>query len=210
VENNIAVRLKRLREQHNISQMDLAQAMGVNRMTINNYEMGKRVPDLDFVIKAADYFSVSLEYIAGRSEYSDKEEFELLTDRVDRLLRVASHVPQSEGQQMVIDLTVLLEEAVSLNVSEYILISITDMINQYRTLLSGYDRIKFGMVRDMEELMARNISPTAAKGVCSDEVKVLSDYTLNACVQLFLTLRGTTDGLQRELKKILEDTAKKI
>ena len=48
---------------------------GVNRMTINNYELGKRVPDLDFAIKAADYFSVSLEYIAGRTEYTDKVGF---------------------------------------------------------------------------------------------------------------------------------------
>ena len=210
MENNIAVRLKRLREQHDISQMDLAQAMGVNRMTINNYEMGKRIPDLDFVIKAAEYFSVSLEYISGRTEYSDKEELELLSDRVDRLLRVAAHVPQNEGQQMVIDLTGLLEEAVRLNVSEYILIAISGIINEYHVMLGGYDRIKNGMVRDMEELIARNINPTDAKGVCSDEVKALSDYTLNACVQLFSVLRGTTDGLQRNLKKILEETARKI
>ena len=210
MENNIADRLKRLRDQHGISQMELAQAMGVNRMTINNYELGKRVPDLDFAIKAADYFSVSLEYIAGRTEYTDKEEFELLSERVDRLLRVAAQVPQSAGQQMIIDLTALLEEAVRLNVSEHILIAVTGIISEYKMLLSGYDRIKNGMIRDVEELIARNISPSDAKGVCSDEVKALSDYTLNACVQLFLALRGTTDGLQKELKKVLEDTAKKI
>ena len=210
MENSIAGRLKRLREQHQISQMELAQAMGVNRMTINNYELGKRVPDLDFVVKAADYFSVTLEYIAGRTEYTDKEEFELLTERVDRLLRVAAHVPQSAGQQMIIDLTALLEEAVRFNVSEHILIAVTGIINEYKILLGGYDRIKNGMVRDVEELIARNISPSDAKGVCSDEIKALSDYTLDACVHLFSDLRGTTDDLQRKLKRILDDAAKKI
>lgn len=56
-------RLKELRQEKGLNQSEVAEALGVATMTISNYEQGIRTPDCDFIIKAADFFNVSADYI---------------------------------------------------------------------------------------------------------------------------------------------------
>ena len=209
MENRIADRLKRLREQHDISQMELALAMGVNRMTINNYETGKRVPDLDFVIKAADYFIVSLEYISGRSEYRNNEDLQYSTERVERLAQIVLKYPQAEAQQMLLDLTELLERAVKRELSEPMLTAVTNIIKEFELLLAGYDLVVYNMTKGMDDLIALNISSEDAKKVCSDKVKTLSEFTLLASRNLLSYLNTTTVILEKNLSRVIEEYPKK-
>ena len=62
------IRLKELREEKNISQIKLAVDLGLNQNSISRYENGERQADYDTLIKFADYFNVSLDYILGRTE----------------------------------------------------------------------------------------------------------------------------------------------
>ena len=209
MENGIADRLKRLRDQHEISQMEFALAMGVNRMTINNYETGKRVPDLDFIIKAADYFSVSLEYISGRSEYRNSEDLQYSTERVERLTNVILKYPQTEAQQMLLDLTELLERAVKQELSEPMLTAVTNVIKEFGLLLAGYDFVMYNMTKGMDDLIALKISSEDAKKVCSDKVKALSEFTLLASKNLLSYLNKTTVVLEKNLSRVIEEYPKK-
>jgi putative transcriptional regulator len=59
MENN----LKKLRNQINVSQNDLAQALSVSRQTINSIENGKFDPSLTLAMKLTRYFGVSLDDI---------------------------------------------------------------------------------------------------------------------------------------------------
>lgn len=59
MENN----LKKLRNQINVSQNDLAQALSVSRQTINSIENGKFDPSLTLAMKLTRYFGVSLDNI---------------------------------------------------------------------------------------------------------------------------------------------------
>ena len=61
-------RLKELRTNKNITMDKLGKDIGVTRATISNFENGQRKPSLDVVIKLADYFQVSIDYLVGRTD----------------------------------------------------------------------------------------------------------------------------------------------
>ena len=58
-------RLKELRIEAGLSQEKLANAVGLTHTAIGLWEQGKRTPNLDAVIVLAEFFSVSIDYLAG-------------------------------------------------------------------------------------------------------------------------------------------------
>ena len=64
--------LKFLRENNNISQKKLADAIGVAQSSVNYWEKGKRTPSVEAVQKIADYFNVSLPDLLDRDYYTQK------------------------------------------------------------------------------------------------------------------------------------------
>lgn len=66
-------RIKALREQNNMSQEELAKAIGVTRLSISNYERGTRTPDVIILNKLADTLSVTSDYLLGRSDAKKAE-----------------------------------------------------------------------------------------------------------------------------------------
>ena len=62
------VRLKELRKKKGISQLKLATDLNTTQNTISRYETGEREPGIDELIKIADYFNVSVDYLIGRTE----------------------------------------------------------------------------------------------------------------------------------------------
>ncbi len=61
-------RLRELRKEKNISQSSLGKIVGVSKSTISLYEAGKRQSDYDILVKLADFFNVSTDYLLGRTE----------------------------------------------------------------------------------------------------------------------------------------------
>ena len=62
------MKIKELRTTKGISQAELGRFVGVERSTICQYEKGTRMPDNNILIKIADYFGVSVDYLLGRNE----------------------------------------------------------------------------------------------------------------------------------------------
>lgn len=62
------VRLKTLREKHGISQLKLAMDLDMNQNSISRYETGAREADYKSLIKFADYFDVSIDYLLERTD----------------------------------------------------------------------------------------------------------------------------------------------
>lgn len=74
-------RIKALREDRDLRQSDLAQAVGIDQRTISNYEMGKTNPDSEALIRLADFFNVTIDYLVGRTDLvtvGDKERAKLV------------------------------------------------------------------------------------------------------------------------------------
>jgi transcriptional regulator with XRE-family HTH domain len=56
-------RLRALREDSDIKQKEIAEALQIKPNTYNRYECGVNEPDIAMLIKLADYFEVSLDYL---------------------------------------------------------------------------------------------------------------------------------------------------
>ncbi|MCD7847082.1 MAG: helix-turn-helix domain-containing protein [Oscillospiraceae bacterium] len=56
-----------LRKEKKISQKQAAADLGISQGLLSHYEKGKRECGLDFLVKAADYYGVSCDYLLGRS-----------------------------------------------------------------------------------------------------------------------------------------------
>ena len=61
-------RLRKLRQERNISQLKLALDLNMNQNTISRYENLEREADYETLIKLADYFGVSIDYLLGRTD----------------------------------------------------------------------------------------------------------------------------------------------
>ena len=91
------IRIDELRRIYRYSQADIAKFLGTTNQTISNWENGKTEPDIASLIKLADLFKVSVDYLVGhkiketsvrelrsRLRSSTKEE---LIDLVDDIIR---------------------------------------------------------------------------------------------------------------------------
>lgn len=58
--------LRKIRKERDLTMKEVGIAIGVGESTISQYETGKRQPDQQTLLKLADYFGVSVDYLLGR------------------------------------------------------------------------------------------------------------------------------------------------
>lgn len=61
-------RLRRLRLDKDFRCTDVAQGTGLSHTAILGYEDGSQLPKMDSLIKLADFFNVSIDYLTGRTD----------------------------------------------------------------------------------------------------------------------------------------------
>lgn len=66
--NEFPIRLKSLRKSRKKTQQDMADLLSIARGSYAQYEIGRRNPDYDTIQKLADFFSVSIDYLLGRTD----------------------------------------------------------------------------------------------------------------------------------------------
>ena len=71
MKNILAGRLKQCRKERDLSQREVAIYCDISERAYQNYEIMRREPKLEILIKIADYFGVSLDYLVGRTEKRD-------------------------------------------------------------------------------------------------------------------------------------------
>lgn len=70
---NFSFRLKELRVGRKLNQQEVADNLGIARTTYASYEQGKREPDHETLVKIADFFDVSIDFLLrGEDHYRDK------------------------------------------------------------------------------------------------------------------------------------------
>lgn len=76
---SIASRIKQLRTQKNYTQKDLASLLSVKPTTVSGWELGRNEPSIDMINKLSSIFSVTTDYLIGRSEKTneDQDDFDL-------------------------------------------------------------------------------------------------------------------------------------
>lgn len=105
--------LKRLRQENQISQQNLADEIGVSQQSINQYENHDIEPDISTLIKIADFFNTSVDFIVGKSEkrWLDEQSkpFDLNPDEAD-LIDMYRRTNESGKRCVEIMLKTLLEK----------------------------------------------------------------------------------------------------
>jgi transcriptional regulator with XRE-family HTH domain len=62
---DIGSRIVELREAHDLTRLELAKKLGLNKSSIARYENGVIRPDLDVLLKIKSMFNVSLDWLVG-------------------------------------------------------------------------------------------------------------------------------------------------
>jgi transcriptional regulator with XRE-family HTH domain len=84
--NTLGQRIRYLREEKNLSQVEMAAQLNISNVQLNRYETGARKPDPETLVRIADFLNVSTDYLLGRSlsimeaplDYPGKEEQQLM------------------------------------------------------------------------------------------------------------------------------------
>lgn len=71
--------LKTLRNSRNISATKLSEDLNIHRGSLSNWETGRRTPDSEMLLKIANYFNVSVDYLLG-NDTDDTDLFNLKGD----------------------------------------------------------------------------------------------------------------------------------
>ena len=66
-------RIRDLREDADLRQADVAAAVGIDQRTLSNYETGKTNPDSFAILKLANFFHVSTDYLLGNDIDNSKD-----------------------------------------------------------------------------------------------------------------------------------------
>ena len=66
-------RLKDLREDNELKQDDIARILNITRQQYSLYELGKRTLPIDLLIKLAEFYNTSTDYIIGKTNHKNKK-----------------------------------------------------------------------------------------------------------------------------------------
>ena len=137
-------RIKEIRQEKNLSQTDIAKALGVTRQAISLYEKGDREPKLETWQKLADFFGVSVPYLQGISDIKD-------LDRVstfEKFYESLETTPDGKSVKVPIDEALALSNGLQikefLTINDAILngqnehLSINDLEN-YKKITANFD-----------------------------------------------------------------------
>ena len=76
-------RIRELREDRDLRQIDVAEKTGIDQKTISNYETGKTLPDSYAIVRLAEFFGVTCDYLLGVSERDLKDVSAVIDDLED-------------------------------------------------------------------------------------------------------------------------------
>lgn len=101
---NFAYSFKKIRNDRNLTQKQMAQLLGVTQQTISQYENGQSTPKSDMILKLADRLEVSVAYLLGNTGDLTQKEF---PEDVIRLLQVYESLPMDKKSMSIELLKVL-------------------------------------------------------------------------------------------------------
>lgn len=93
----ISSRLRELRQQHGYTQQHMANLLNIKRPTYTRYETGTNEPDHETIVRLADIFAVSVDFLLGRGEEEKSirkspSEEELLDEKTKLILSLLNRL----------------------------------------------------------------------------------------------------------------------
>lgn len=190
-------RLKWLREQKRYAQKEVAAEIGMK--TVNGYqkiEYGERVPKLDVLIKLANFYDVSVDFIVGNSDHTNilLKKKELLVGYINAQKHLISETNNIvldndvtfgdtvyRDRREVLDLAIMsFNHSYFYTLSEYIkdYIQIPDNKPYENSITKGLFPIKYKTVEEMNHTFSVRLITKDGKDIDGQFTKRFSDYNL--------------------------------
>ena len=71
MKSKFSQRLRELRKERGLLQKNIAEVLNITRAAITQYENDYRFPDQQMLMKIADFYEVTLDYLLGRTDFRD-------------------------------------------------------------------------------------------------------------------------------------------
>jgi transcriptional regulator with XRE-family HTH domain len=89
--------IRNLRIKNNLSSKELSKILNISESSVSLYESGKRNPSLGLIIKIADYFSVSTDYLLGITQKENEnniaeKDFSMLLENIVYFLEKSDYI----------------------------------------------------------------------------------------------------------------------
>ena len=82
---NIGQKIKALRQENNLTQEDLAEALGVSFQAVSRWENGTTYPDITLLPIIASMFDVTIDYLFDMDTYKINDEINKIKEQDDML-----------------------------------------------------------------------------------------------------------------------------
>ncbi|MFW6230043.1 MAG: helix-turn-helix domain-containing protein [Halanaerobium sp.] len=181
---NFGSQLKKLRKANKITQKDLAQALGLAQTTIANYENGSRFPNQETLVKLANHFDVSLDYLI-KNEMSQPTSIGKSEQELKKMIKKDPHFQKNEEARKLF--LILLDQAKT-KAQQYILAQVQNQD----------DIIK--IYTDIFQPVLYKIGDLWAKGIITIDKE---RYFSNSILELMTWLKQKLDKPQKKNFTIL-------
>lgn len=107
-------RLRELRKQNDLTTTELGKILGCSNQSITHYEHGERKPDPEMLIKIADFFGVSVDYLLGRDNNKNLIErplYEITDKQTIDILKLCKIMTEIQKAQVFGYIVALLEQS---------------------------------------------------------------------------------------------------
>ena len=84
--------IKSLRLARGLNQVEFAKAMGVSKQCVSNWENDNVMPSIEMLVKIADFFNVTTDYVLGRNEKTYIDVSGLTTEQISHISLIVSDI----------------------------------------------------------------------------------------------------------------------
>lgn len=100
-------RIKQLRTEYNITQLELAEKLGKKKNTVSNYENGISMPDLATAMEIAKFFHCSLDYLTGLTDNRFRED-----DNMNNYIKINAYKVENDKISATPETTLFISEKI--------------------------------------------------------------------------------------------------
>ena len=84
--------IKKLRVARGLNQVEFAKILGVSKQCVSNWENDNVMPSIEMLVKIADFFNVTTDYILGRNEKKHLDVSGLTDEQISHVSLIVSDI----------------------------------------------------------------------------------------------------------------------
>jgi len=84
--------IKKLRVARGLNQVEFAKILGVSKQCVSNWENDNVMPSIEMLVKIADFFNVTTDYVLGRNEKKYLDVSGLTDEQISHISLIVSDI----------------------------------------------------------------------------------------------------------------------